>query len=294
MGRAEVHGGGSLEQLIEVSGLGLGATCERFVQVAMAHGYTVVASGPNRFRMARTYRPKWALIAAVATAVFVGLGLLFLLVKRTETGDVVIVEERSGVKLRLTGSLQPPVVEALRQSLEGSVSATPAMVAMSPRSQATAPTAPPVVAAVPSQPASPVQPVAAPSLTPAPPPPQPVAPLVVPAAPLHAGPAQPLLVFADGRAIQVNAGGVLGRDPSSDPALPGGLLYPVADPSLSKTHLSFGPLPHGVWVVDHHSTNGTVVSANGVTSPCAPGVRVEAPFGAQVVAGDLSLVVGSR
>jgi hypothetical protein len=294
MGRAEQQGGGALEQLIEVSGLGLGATCERFVQVAMAHGYTVVASGPNRFRMARTYRPKWALIAAVATAVFVGLGLLFLLVKRTETGDVVVVEERTGVKLRLTGSLQAPVIDALRQSLGGGVSTMPATIASPATPLPSQPasvvaTAPPPPAAAVFQPQPQrVTPVVAPVVAPV------VVPVVVPAAPLAGGAAAPLLVFADGRAIQVSTGGVLGRDPSSDPALPGGQLYPIADPSLSKTHLSFGPLPHGVWVVDHHSTNGTVVSANGVTAACAPGVRVEAPFGAQVVAGDVSLMVASR
>jgi hypothetical protein len=105
---------------------------------------------------------------------------------------------------------------------------------------------------------------------------------------------QTVLQFADGRAIGVGAGGVLGRDPNDDPSLPGASLYPIAHPSLSKTHLSFGPIPTGVWVSDHHSTNGTVVSANGIAVSCTPGARVEAPFGAQIVAGDVVLVVGSR
>ena len=71
MGRAGNQPSSAAEQLIEVDGLGVGAASERVVQVATAHGYTVVASGPNRFRMARTYRPQWALVAAVATAMFV-------------------------------------------------------------------------------------------------------------------------------------------------------------------------------------------------------------------------------
>jgi len=271
MGRAGNQPGGTGEQQIEVTGLGLGAASERFVQVAMAHGYTVVASGPNRFRMARTYRPKWALIAAVATAAFVGLGLLFLLVKRTETGDVVVAEDRAGLSLRLTGALQQPFVDALRQSLGAPASSA-------------APVAAAVAAPVPAY-----QPAAVPIPT-AP------APAYRPAAPSVVQPVvmQPMLMLADGRAIGVGVGGVLGRDPAVDPALPGGQLHPIADPSLSKTHLSFGPLPNGVWVLDHHSTNGTVVSANGVSIPCTPGARVEAPFGAQVLAGDVSLVVGSR
>ena len=270
MGRAGGKPVGTGEQLIEVSGVGLGATSERFVQVAMAHGYTVVASGPNRFRMARTYRPMWALVAAVATAVFVGLGLLFLLVKRTETGDVVIAEDRTGVKMRLTGQLQSPVVDALRHAF----AVPPAIVASQPATFAavSAPVAP--------------GPVASPAPV--------VQPSVVPASVVQLPVVQPMLVLADGRAIGVGAGGVLGRDPAVDPALPAGQLHTIPDPSLSKTHLSFGPLPGGVWVVDHHSTNGTVVVANGVALPCTPGTRVQAPFGAQVLAGDVALMVGSQ
>ena len=301
MGQAGSQPGGTGEQLIEVAGLGLGAASERFVQVAMAYGYTVVASGPNRFRIARTYRPKWALFAAVGTALFVGLGLLFLLVKRTETGDVVVAEDRAGVKVRITGALQQPVIDALRQALGAAapIGAPRAVNPVSFQGPAPAPVGPPVSAPVVA--AAAIVSSVAPSFMPA---------SVVSApdnyAPVHATvprsvepvghsiASQTVLQFADGRAIGVGVGGVLGRDPSGDPALPGGHLYPIADPSLSKTHLSFGPLPTGVWVLDHHSTNGTVVSAHGVTSSCTPGVRVEAPFGAQVVAGDVTLVVGSR
>lgn len=276
------------ERQIEVTGLGLGAASERFVQVAMAHGYTVVASGPNRFRMARTYRPKWALITAVATAAFVGLGLLFLLVKRTETGDVVVVEDRSGVKLRLTGAIQQPVVDALRQLLGTPLSAAApvAAAATSFQGPAAAPASAyqPAAMPVPTAPVPAYQPLAY----------QPSAQPVVQQPVVQQPVVQPVLVLADGRAIGVGAGGVLGRDPAADPLLPGGQLHAISDPSLSKTHLSFGPLPNGVWVLDHHSTNGTVVSANGMSTPCTPGARVEAPFGSQVLAGDVSIEVGAR
>ena len=279
MGQAGSRPAGTGEQQIEVTGLGLGAASERFVQVSMAHGYTVVASGPNRFRMARTYRPKWALIVAVATAAFVGLGLLFLLVKRTETGDVVVSEDRAGVRLRLTGALQQPVIDALRESL-GATASSPAPVATTSfQGPAGATVAPYQSAAV----AAPSVPAYQPSAQ----------PLVQPAA-VQQRTVQPMLMLADGRPIDVGSGGVLGRDPTGDPAVPGAQLHAIADQSLSKTHLSFGPLPNGVWVLDHHSTNGTVVSANGVSTPCTPGTRVEAPFGAKVLAGDVALVVGAR
>ncbi len=215
---------------------------------------------------------------------FVGLGLLFLLVKRTETGDVVVAEDRSGVKVRLTGALQPAVINALRQALGATSQSVVAATATSFQPAVVAPAA--------------VAPAAvAPAFVPQQVVPQQVVPqqvaAVAPVVPSVRA-VDPMLVFADGRSIGVSVGGVIGRDPGADPALPGAQLYPIADPSLSKTHLSFGPLPHGVWVLDHHSTNGTVVSANGVVVPCTPGERVEAPFGARIMAGDVSMVVGSR
>ena len=48
MGRAGSQPGGMGEQQIEVAGLGPGAASERFVQVAIAHGYTIVASDRSR------------------------------------------------------------------------------------------------------------------------------------------------------------------------------------------------------------------------------------------------------
>ena len=262
--------GSASEQIIHVSGVGLGATSERFVQIAMAHGYTVVASGPNRFRLARTYRPKWATVAAIGTAVFVGLGLLFLLVKRVETGEAVIAEERAGIRVRLTGELLPSLVETLSLALAAPAPALTAPLAQFPASGPSSGAPSLAVAAF------------APAMQ------------AVPAQPVVRATPEAMLVFGDGRLISVGRGGVLGRDPSADPAVPDARMHPLADPSLSKTHLSFGPLPRGVWVVDHHSTNGTVVASGGVTATCAPGVRVEVPFGAQVVAGDVSFVVGSR
>lgn len=280
MRRGDEQVGSASEQIIHVSGVGLGATSERFVQIAMAHGYTVVASGPNRFRLARTYRPKWATVAAIGTAVFVGLGLLFLLVKRVETGEAVIAEERAGIRVRLTGELLPSLVETLSLAL-----AAPAPALTAPALAAPALTAP--LAQFPaSGPSSGAPSLAVAAFAPA--------MQAVPAQPVVRATPEAMLVFGDGRLISVGRGGVLGRDPSADPAVPDARMHPLADPSLSKTHLSFGPLPRGVWVVDHHSTNGTVVASGGVTATCAPGVRVEVPFGAQVVAGDVSFVVGSR
>ncbi len=226
----------------------------------MSAGYSVVASGPNRFRLARTHRPMWASILAVATAVFVGLGLFFLLVKRTETGDAMITEDRSGVKLRLTGALHPLFVDKLRAAFAVPMSVSP-------------PAAREVFMPVAAAPSESVRSVPGHQ------------PRVLP---------QPVLTFADGQSILVGNGCVIGRNPELDPQLPAGQLIPVNDPSLSKTHVTLGPAANGIWLVDHYSTNGTVVVAGNRVSPCAPGIRTDVPFGACVVAGDVRLMVESR
>lgn len=269
----------SAEQLIEVSKLGLGATSERFTQIAMGQGYTVVAVGPNRFRVARVYRPTWAVVAAVPTVALCGIGLLFLLVKNTETGDATITEDRTGVKVRLTGTLRSQFLTDLRSAMWSSEHPAPDVGpgAVAQRS-GFAP--------------------AAPTGTPSPMTERGGTPLVDAATvPRKSRPANRIaelsLVLADGRSIAVAEGGVIGRDPSADPSMPWAALHAIPDPSLSKTHLSVGPLPKGVWILDHHSTNGTSVVSNGVKTPCTPGMRAEAPIGAQVIAGDLRMEVGS-
>lgn len=247
------------EDVIPTNGLGLGASTQRFVDVASATGYSVVATGPNRFRLARTYRPMWASVMALATAVFVGLGLFFLLVKRTETGDAVVVEDRSGVKLRLTGALHPHLVEQLRVAFATTqaVNAVPPAASFMPvhAESAQSPLPPPAVEPAPSM--------------------------------------QPVLTFVNGRSVLVGAGGVIGRNPDVDPQLPGAQLITISDPSLSKTHVTIGPSSTGIWVVDHHSTNGTSVRSRGVVFPCTPGVRTDVPFGAQLIAGEVQISVSS-
>jgi pSer/pThr/pTyr-binding forkhead associated (FHA) protein len=97
------------------------------------------------------------------------------------------------------------------------------------------------------------------------------------------------IVLPDGRtfAIGLGEGVVIGRSPIVDPALPSAALVTVADPSLSKTHATIGKDDTGVWLVDHHSTNGSSVSTNGPSQTCPPGLRVALTHDAQLVLGEV-------
>jgi pSer/pThr/pTyr-binding forkhead associated (FHA) protein len=97
------------------------------------------------------------------------------------------------------------------------------------------------------------------------------------------------VVLPDGRtfAIGLGEGVVIGRSPIVDPALPSAGLVTVADPSLSKTHATIGKDDSGVWLVDHHSTNGSSVSTNGTVQACQAGLRVTLTHDAQLVLGEV-------
>jgi len=276
-------GAPSGEYVFDVVGLGIGSATEQFVNLCTSAGFTVVAVGPNRFRLARVYRPTWATVVAACTALAAGLGLLFLLVKRTDTAEGTIIEDRSGVRLRVTGSLPAELAERIRRSLQPAGSARSALKS------------PEVVTVLPV-----LSPPAAPAVhqTFAPP----VASIVTTStdATVHkatllgsAGTTESgaTLQLPSGRSIKVGAGAVIGRAPMPDPRLPSALLYPIEDPSLSKTHLSVGASADGVWVTDLHSRNGTHLIQHGVQHQCTPGERVHVPFGAQIIAGELHILV---
>lgn len=94
----------------------------------------------------------------------------------------------------------------------------------------------------------------------------------------------------DGRVLEVTGTVLVGRNPApreGEPA-PSDTLA-VADPgrSVSKTHLLLGVDPHGLWIQDRDSTNGTVVTlADGQQILCAADQTVRVPVGASVAFGD--------
>lgn len=271
-------------EVIDVMDMGVGAAAEAFVQLCSSAGFTVVALGPSQFRAARARRPQWATITAILTAIFCGLGLLLLLVKRTESADAVIVEDRTGIQMRITGALPPELMAQIRsvvgeRSFEVPYTSSFApSVPVAPAAQAGTLLPPPVAPMRPAQPPHIERHVHAIDA---------VADTVVRRQ-------SAVLILDDGRSIEVGAGAVVGRAPSPVAEEPSAVPFPVDDPSLSRTHVSFGPRPGGVWLVDHHSTNGTVVLASGARYECRPGERVDVPFGAEVIAGEVRMMVAAR
>lgn len=280
------------DQVVEVRGIGPGRAAERLVQLAATHGYAVAASGPNRFRLARTSRPMWANVVALVLAPLFGLGLFFLLVKRTEACEAVILEDRSGVRINLAGAVNPTFFVALHDdftNVSNVATYAPTPTAFAPQS----------VPTVTPQFVPPGMPVTANGYVPA--------PQLIEAADIDRtmtvaqlasmrNMAPPLLRFPDGRTLPVGSGLVIGRNPEADVQLSSAHLVPFDDPSLSKTHATFGPTARGIWVQDHHSTNGTSVKLNGSTTLCQPGARVEVPIGGAVLIGEVyvTIVEGPR
>lgn len=325
-------------------GYGPGQIAEELLRCASKLGFTTAATGSGTFRLAKTERPKWATIAAIVTAPFLGLGLLFLLVKRPVDGVATVFEDREGTKVRLVGAAGGRVAEMLdtmngprttRTAHPAGEPFKPISTPMAPPSSAPPPAMPTLIATTPFNSAPPAAPAPAPPGPPSPstfgPPGRGLyAPSAVPSPPvspqnfppliglpsLGFGAAEPTvdldrtmarsaigsvrsassgeLVFPDGRKVEIGAGLVVGRGPVQDPALPSATLLPLGDPSLSKTHATIGIDTTGVWLIDHHSTNGTSVSFAGRLVPCQPGVRTAVPAGAQLMLGELEVRLGGN
>lgn len=276
------------EWVIPARHMTVGAATRTLLDLAAAGGYSTAATGPNSFRLARVYRPRWATITAIVCALlFLGLGLFLLLVKRTEVAEASVAEERDGVKVRLAGTITTKVLEALKTSVGGD---GPRAVGPVPQAASFAPSHP-----APTD--SPWANVDVPPMFES----NWSAPIVslgesvaaTQARPMRvlATPPQVELSFSTGVLVAVGHGLLIGRDPQPSPQLPAARCMPVADLSLSRTHLAVETGLRGAWVTDLHSTNGAVVSVAGRAVSCPPGQRVEAPSGAVVTLGDVSFTV---
>lgn len=283
--------------------------------------------GPVAFQYVRTYRPTWALVLAIVTAPFLGLGLLLLFVRRTESCSISVVTSSRGVLVTVAGHLLPGRLERLQAIAEGDHALHP-----SPTEGAAAPSSPgraggpsmvpafgaapaaaidPPPARVPAfQGASAPAPAPVPARTAAPAPAVPaatfdgdtVARRPRPPARPAAGPASAAARFGlrlpDGSVVPVDGPLVLGRNPRPVEGVPAGAQrLALDDPArqVSATHALVVAEGGDLWVEDLHSTNGTTVRADGRAVALQPRTRVRVAPGAELdLAGLRAQVVASR
>ncbi|MBD8058453.1 RDD family protein [Cellulomonas sp. JH27-2] len=99
------------------------------------------------------------------------------------------------------------------------------------------------------------------------------------------------VALSDGRRVVIDGVALVGRNPAAAVDVQ---LVRVVDPtrSVSKTHLQVAVTPHGVWVADRGSTNGTVVTLpDGAQVVCPVDQPVRLRAGASVAFGDSSFVL---
>lgn len=84
-------------------------------------GYVVRALAPGRVVVTRSRRPRWAIWLCVLTVWIFGLGLLFLLVRRTEGADLLVVEGPRGAVVTLPPLVADADARAVEDALGGAV-----------------------------------------------------------------------------------------------------------------------------------------------------------------------------
>ncbi|HWL78379.1 RDD family protein [Microbacterium sp.] len=99
-----------------------------------------------------------------------------------------------------------------------------------------------------------------------------------------------VLTWDDGGRMAVYGRTLYGRNPAAEP---GAVSVAVRDEtlSLSKTHFEIGCDDAGAWIVDRHSTNGTVLVRDGMRHPLLPGQQTNLRPGDRLEFGDRSATV---
>ena len=275
-------------------GMGAEAASEVILRtLADRPGLHVREIGPGRISVSRTHRPAWALVLCACTLWLGGLGLLFLLVKRTDAGDVTVTDGPRGCVVALPPLLAGPGATALQAALAATGTTGGAAFAATP-----------APASVREEPDDDLEgrtvarcdlrvPAAAPSNPPGAAPQDLIA--VGRAGARAAGPApsrgRVVLRFDAGEvAMEPGACVVLGRDPSPK-GRAHGQVVPGDASSVSKAHLLVDFDGTTVIVEDLRSTNGSTLVRDGDTRRLEPGVPVPLVDGDRVALGTLSFAI---
>lgn len=174
--------------------MGSGAALDALLRAVAADGqYQAVQVAPDRIQFARTFRPTWALVAGWVSLLFFLVGLLFFLVKTTETCLAVIESDHRGTRIRLTGRLSSAALGRVRSALADGPTSSSQVVPAAPTVGQATPSAFTAGAAVANPPQGVIDLTAHGSPRPASPPPTstvpPVAPVVAAATPAPVAPA---------------------------------------------------------------------------------------------------------
>lgn len=255
----------------------------------------------DRIVFARSFRPVWAIVLACVFGITI-VGLAFLLVRSTETFSCSVEERHDGVVLRVRGRVHRDVLAAIAEAASTNRGAEDVdLVAQLPQGDRPAPRSRPLRSAPGGS---------NPWILP---PPGGFDSLNEARGQTTARASIPIddrtrsivktrerggswsLRLADDTVVKLGALVLVGRDPAPGPGEEAAALVSVSDPSVSKTHAAFGTDGSNAWVVDRHSTNGTLVlmSENGAHR-LSPGASHPLANGAVVRLGEAELRVESQ
>lgn len=100
-----------------------------------------------------------------------------------------------------------------------------------------------------------------------------------------------MLVFPDGRRVELDDDIVVGRAPVAPEQSPSARSVSLPAPTVSKTHALIGHDDDGVWLVDLHSSNGSeALDEAGRRQPAVPGQRLAIPVGSHIRLGTDTII----
>ncbi len=232
------------------------------IAVAADLGYRAVATSPRTIRLVRERRG--------------------LLTNRADMMTVVVVEDRNGVGVRVTGAVDEEFLAAVSAADAGSavIQSTHLSAAAGAETRSGRPSAPGMITAVPG--AAPVPQVkiddavclsadVAPTAHTVAAVPLVAARAESPPGSAHRAEAGPWsLLLPSGDRVALSGPVVLGRLPTVPPDTPRARAVSVGDSSVTKTHAVVQVESGRFMVRDLSSTNGTAVELDGVRHRCSP------------------------
>ena len=282
---------------LKASGMSSADVEKRVVEVVAADkALEVRRLGEGRLGVYRNYRPTWALVLAIVLFPLAGVGLLFLLVRKAEQGEILVVDGPTGPHVTLPPVVPPALDASLSDRLGAAGGYQPKDDHVPPEPSTAGPSerAVPLIAAIPGVDENqddrtreltplPQNRVAEPSTGAADDIDSATIRRSETALPKSAGGSGVTLVFDEVTVIVAPGESVvLGRDPRSGPGERPVVVPGHAD-TVSKSHAVVRAAEGRANVTDLDSTNGTRIER--------AGTAMEAPAGTAVSLSDRDVLV---